>query len=112
MALRIAKFHLRLFGIFPIPKPYLPSQLQNYQMVLNFLHISIIMVCLNVFYVSGLAHFLVFKAKTLIIFFQTTFFITVALLRVALYVLILVRRTELSQFMVDLQEMIERREYE
>lgn len=36
MALRIAKIHLRLFGIFPLPKHYLPLPLREYQMVLNY----------------------------------------------------------------------------
>lgn len=107
MALRIAKIYLRMFGVFPIPKENLPSSLRKYQMLLNFLHILFVMICLNVLYVSVLAHFMAFKAKTLIIFFQATFFISVALMRVALYVLILVKRTELSKFMNDLEQMVE-----
>lgn len=107
MALRIAKLYLQIFGIFPIPKQSLSSSLQNYQILLNILHISFVMIFLNVLYVSSLAHFMIFKAKTMIVFFQTTFFITVTLLRVALYLLILMKRTELSKFMDDLKQMIE-----
>lgn len=56
--------------------------------ILKLLHILFIMICLNVLYILGLAHFFIFKAKTLIVFFQTTFSIAVAFMRVALYLLI------------------------
>lgn len=109
MYLRIAKIYLKIFGIFPIPKQSLPLAARQYQQFINFLIIVFNSVSL-LLYFSTLAYFLIFKVKTLIIFFQATFFTIVTFMRVTLYFLILLKKTQLSVLMDDLEQMIEMRE--
>ena len=110
MALRLIKIYLKCFGIFSIPKQSLPTALRRYQMFINSLHIIFTGVSL-LLYLSALAYFLVFKAKTLVIIFQAIFFTTVTLMRVTLYFLIIYKRTQLSVLMDDLEQMVQIREF-
>lgn len=111
MALCLVKFFLRMFRIFPLSKQSLPSALQKHRMFINFLHIIITGVSL-LLYLSALAYFLTFKAKSVVIIFQAIFFTTVTLMRVTLYFFIIHKRTQLLVLMDDLEQLVEMREFE
>lgn len=111
MALRLIKIYLKLFGIFPMPKQSLPTALRQYRMFINTFHIAFTGVSL-LLYLSALAYFLFFKARTVVIIFQAIFFTTVTLMRVTLYFLIIHKRTQLLVLMDDLEQLVEMREFE
>lgn len=110
MDLRLVRFHLKKFGIFPMTEKNLPKALRKYRMFINYLHVSFTGVSL-ILYFSALAHFLIFKARTVVIIFQAIFFTTVTLMRVTLYFLIVKKRDQLSLLMDDLELMVKMREF-
>lgn len=100
-----AKLYLRMFGILPIPQRNLPSVIRNCSPKINLIHIVLTSGCL-LLYLSSLGHFLIFRVKSPIAFFQSVFFFTLTLMRVSLYFLILFEKSKLSALMDDLAEVV------
>lgn len=99
-----------VFGVMPIPKERLPSALRSFQSIINFIHITI-MIILMATYQSGPFGYMFFGATNFYEYTQGVFFIAVTTLHISVFICLLFQRTDLVALMDDLEEMIERSEF-
>lgn len=96
--LSTSKKYLKWFGVLPIP---------GQAPTIHFIHTVLFSVGL-LLYLSTLGHFLIFKAKSPVIFFISAFFFTVTLMRSTLYFLMLWVQSKLFVLVDDIEEEVNR----
>lgn len=102
-----AKKYFRFFGIFPMSKRNLPAAFHSILPLINFFHI-IMIICGLLAYFFSIVYYLIFKVNSPIGLFLSLFFLSATLMRVTLYFLILIEKSEISILMNDLKKTIQR----
>lgn len=102
--LNLTKWHLKMIGIFPVQN--LPSNLREYQPLINRIHTIFILLEL-ISYTTSVECFFWFKAKTFIEYSEGAFYVSVSSLVVALYSALLWKKSELINFIQYLEMIAE-----
>lgn len=102
------KRNLTILGVVPVPKQNLPQPLQEYQSIIDYVHVTFLMISL-ISYASGVVYFLLFEASTFVEYSQQAFFCAVSLLHVLSYLILIQNRSNLLTLFRDTEKIISKR---
>lgn len=100
------KWQLTMIGVIPIPEERLPSTFRSFQTPINWIHIIFVWFSLFTFTFSPLL-FLFFKACNFTEASEAVFTVSVAVLDLILYSIFIWKRTELLDFIDELENILE-----
>lgn len=102
----ISKKHLIILGILPVTEQHFPFKLRKYQSLLNRIHVIFVFAML-IGYASTAQSFIWFKAQTFAEYFAVLFFLVVTTFHIALYTALIWKRSNLSQFIDDVENVMD-----
>lgn len=105
LILSSVKRQLKFIGVFPISEEDLPLVLQPYRLVINWIHVIVVTVSLITYQIGTLMFFL-YEAQTFTEFTNSGLYATAAMLDIAIYLILIWKRTELWQVFNDLERII------
>lgn len=104
--LKSVKRELKIVGCFSTDSTNVPSWFN--QIPFNHIHVGLIFLFLILYLFSGL-YFFVIEAKTLIDFSETLFWTSRSVLALVLYIEFIRNKSNLIEFMSDLQDIVDNR---
>lgn len=104
---KIIKWQFMMIGVTPFPKDKLPSILKNHQLLINWIHITVMFVSIVLYFLAPM-HFLLFKATNFSEYTESTFYSTVTTLHFAIYTIQICKRSVLIALIRDLEEIIDK----
>lgn len=99
-----AKKNLMILGILPVKLKF-SKRLRKYQTTINHLHILLYFSILSLANILSLQYFL-FRAKNIGEYFETGLIFILTVLRIMLFVTLLLKKSELSQFLKEFEDFI------
>lgn len=102
--LTISKENLIILGILPMQN--FSPKLQKYQTFINRIHTRLLFVFLF-FYITSVGGFILFKAKDFNEYSEATFYVSVSTLSLTLYSVLFWKKSDLNNFIEDLENIIE-----
>lgn len=95
-----------MLGFFPISKQSLQSyNLQNFQMPINYIHITLVIIFL-LFYFVCVYNFVMTKAKTFAQYAEGTLFCIIVFTRLIIYFIMHAKKSKISAIVIDLEAII------
>lgn len=104
---KIIKWQFMMIGITPFSKDKLPSIVKNHQLLINWIHITVMFVSIVIYFMAPM-HFLLFKANIFSEYTESAFYSTVTTLHFAIYTIQICKRSVLVAFIRDLEETIDK----
>lgn len=105
LILSSVKRQLKFIGVFPISEDDLPIVLQPHRLTINWIHVIVVTVSLITYQIGTLTFFL-YEAETFTEFADSGLYATAAMLDIAVYLILIWKRTELSQVFNNLERII------
>lgn len=99
-----AKKNLMILGILPVKLKF-SKRLRKYQTTINHLHILLYFSILSLANILSL-HYFLFRAKNIGEYFETGLIFILTVLRIMLFVTLLLKKSELSQFLKEFEDFI------
>lgn len=104
-----AKKQLMILGLIPMPDAFYPKKWQNYRSLINATHIFLLICCVLAYLASVLCY-LLFEAQTFGEFSESGLFFSVTILRVVVYFIALMKKSDLPALFMDLETIIAKSE--